>query len=266
MNLAGKRILLTGATGGIGQAIAKQLAAEGASLLLTARDAEALAAVAAGLPGNHVVCAADLSKAAERARLVDVVSEGKGLDVLINNAGSQQFGWFSALSEAAISRQLLLNLEVPVLLSHHLLPQLAASGEAVILNIGSTFGSIGHPGFSAYCASKFGLRGFSEALGRELADTGIRVSYLAPRATRTSLNAPAVNALNDALGTHSDSPEQVAAAVIRMLLDGSRRRHLGWPERFFAWLNQVLPAVVDRALRQQLTLIKRFALQQEITP
>ena len=265
MNLAGKRVLLTGATGGIGQAIATQLAAEGASLLLTARDADALAALATRLPGTHQVCVADLAKAPERARLASRVAAWGSLDVLINNAGSQQFGWFTEQTEDAISRQLLLNLEVPVLLSHDLMPQLAVPGEAVILNIGSTFGSIGHPGFSTYCASKFGLRGFSEALGRELADTGIRVCYLAPRATRTDLNGPAVNALNDALGTRSDSPQVVAAAVIAMLRDGSRRRHLGWPERFFAWLNQVLPAVVDRALRQQLALIKRFAMHQEIS-
>ena len=151
-----------------------------------------------------------------------------------------------------------------MLLVQALLPLLHREPQAAVVNIGSTFGSIGHPGFSAYCASKFGLRGFSEALARELADTGIVVSYLAPRATQTDLNSAAVVDFNHAAGNAVDPPAVVAAAVLDMLRTGQTRRWLGWPERFFAWLNQAFPSLVDRALRSQLGLIKSHAKPKEI--
>ena len=151
------------------------------------------------------------------------------------------------------------------MLVHDLMPHLRDAMEPVVLNIGSTFGSIGHPGFSAYCASKFGLRGFSEALRRELADTPVRVCYLAPRATRTELNGPRVDALNSALGVQSDAPVLVAAEVLRALQEPARFRiFLGWPEKLFVFLNSLLPRLVDQALRKQLPVIKRFAHQEDM--
>ena len=94
---------------------------------------------------------------------------------------------------------------------------------------------------------------------RELADGPVRVLYLAPRATRTAMNASAVVEMNRALGVAMDPPAQVAAAIVQALRDESPERHLGWPERFFARLNRLLPRVVDRALRGQLATIQRFA-------
>lgn len=124
------------------------------------------------------------------------------------------------------------------------------------------FGTIGFPGFSAYSASKFGLRGFAEALRRELADSGIRVLHLAPRATRTAINSDAVVAMNAALGAAMDAPQQVAAQIVQALRDEAPERALGWPEKFFARLNRLLPGLVDRALRKQLPTVKRFAAAQ----
>lgn len=93
-----------------------------------------------------------------------------------------------------------------MLLTHALLPLLQRAPEAAVVNVGSAFGALGHPGFTAYCASKFGLRGFTEALARELADGKIRVLYLAPRVTATAMNDSRVEALNTALGHVVDPP------------------------------------------------------------
>lgn len=129
----------------------------------------------------------------------------------------------------------------------------------MVVNIGSTFGSIGYPGFAAYCASKFALRGFSEALRRELADTRVKVMYIAPRATRTSMNEQSVVAMNDELKVAMDEPAWVAAAVVAAIGREREELYLGWPEKLFVRLNSLLPRVVDQALRKQLPIIQRFA-------
>jgi short-subunit dehydrogenase len=137
---------------------------------------------------------------------------------------------------------------------------------AQIVNVGSTFGSIGFPGFAAYSASKFAVRGFSEALRRELADSAIRVHYVAPRATSTALATDRVRAMNAELGVGMDSPETVAAAIERVLCEGRRELLLGAPERLFAKLNALLPTLVDRSLRRQLAVVRRYALPEIEVP
>jgi short-subunit dehydrogenase len=146
-------------------------------------------------------------------------------------------------------------------LVRRLLPLLERQPEACIVNVGSIFGYLGYPGHAAYCASKFALRGFSEALRRELADGPVRVLYFAPRATRTAMNGEHLCALNAELGVAMDDPAQVAQALLRLLRRPARERLLGMPERFFARLNQVLPGLVDRALRRQLPTIRRHSPQ-----
>jgi len=156
----------------------------------------------------------------------------------------------------------MINLVVPIQLCQSLLPLLEAQPEAAIVNIGSTFGSIGHPGFSTYCATKFGLRGFTESLRRELADTSVKVFYIAPRATKTDMNSKAVVELNRELGNAMDEPAIVVNEVIRLLK--TRRAgdyFLGWPEKLFVRINGLLPRVVDNAIGKQLAAIKRLARQ-----
>ena len=154
------------------------------------------------------------------------------------------------------------NLESPIRLTHALLPWLRAQPEAAIVNIGSTFGSIPFAGFAAYSAAKAGLRAFSQALRRELADSLIRVVHVAPRAIDTPLNAPAVNALNRQLKNHSDSPDAVAAQIVEILRNGRLEAHIGFPERLFAWLNGVAPGLIDRGLVGKLAAIKLHASSQ----
>ena len=103
------------------------------------------------------------------------------------------------------------------------------------------------PYAAAYAASKFALRGFSEALRREMADTGVGVLYVAPRATRTSMNSAQAVALNSALKVAMDPPESVADAVLRAIELDRSELYLGWPEKFFVRLNGLLPSEIGRA-------------------
>lgn len=144
-------------------------------------------------------------------------------------------------------------------LTHRLLPLLRQQGRALVVNLGSTFGSIGYPGFTAYCASKFALRGFSEALRRELADTLVKVLYFAPRATQTGMNGAQVVAMNDELNVAMDDPHSVALQLLAAIRREEEERYLGWPEKLFVRLNSLLPRLVDQALRKQLPIIQRFA-------
>lgn len=257
------KVLITGATGGIGAAMTATLLAAGHSVMATGRDQAALLE----LQKTHqcfqdrlaVVCA-DLSRVADRHQLVMAAAEWKGgINVLINNAGNADFSLFETQSTDVIERLLQVNLHVPIHLTHALLPVLQRHSFAHIVNVGSVFGAIGYPGNAVYCASKFGLRGFSESLRRELADTPVRVHLLAPRATRTQLNDTVVDALNAELGNAVDCPDAVAHTLLRLLAGSGGAAVIGFPEKIFARINAVLPSIVDRALRKQLPIIRRYA-------
>jgi len=261
MDINGKTIVLTGATGGIGRAIAERLNFEGAHLILVARNAERLTRLVEELGSHaHRAVSADLGSSEGRKSVVDACRADPGVSMLINCAGINDFGLFDKQSPDTIKSLIEINLMSPMLLCLDLLPLLQHRGEARIINIGSTFGSIGYPGFSTYCATKFGLRGFTEALRRELDDSNLRVSYIAPRATRTDLNSDNVVAMNDALGTAMDDPSLVAAEVMRDIHGQAKAdKYMGWPEKLFVRINALFPGLVDNSLRKQLPIIRRFA-------
>jgi short-subunit dehydrogenase len=262
MELNGARILLTGATGGLGRELARLFAEAGADLLLVGRDETRLGALITGLGGTgaRVECiAADINQPGDIARLAEA-ARGFGVNVLVNNAGVNAFGMFETQPWGESADVLKTNLLSPMQLTQALLPWLSRQPGAAILNIGSTFGSLPFPGFAAYSAAKAGLRAFSQALRRELADSRVDGVYVAPRAIDTPLNSPAVNALNRELGSHSDTPEHAARQIVAALRGGRRETHLGFPERLFAWLNGVVPALIDRALAGKLVSVKRHAL------
>jgi short-subunit dehydrogenase len=257
------RALITGGGGGIGGAIADELLVRGASVLLVDRDEAALRRAAERFAryGERVgTFAADLTRGADRERLCAAAAAWRGgVNVLINNAGVNHFRMFEDQPPEQLDLAIAINLQVPMHLCQELLPHLRRQPEACILNTGSVFGAIGYPGYAVYSATKFAVRGFTEALRRELADSNVEVRYVAPRATRTSINTSAVERMNAELGVAMDPPELVARAVCDMLAGGKLEAVLGWPEKLFARVNGLLPRVVDGALRKQLPVIRRYA-------
>ena len=250
------RILLTGASGGIGAALAQAFAREGHAILLQGRREAGLAELKRSL-GDDADCEtviADLTNAADRERLCQR-ARAFAVDTLCTNAGINQFG---AFPDSDVSAIIDTNVTATLLLTQTLLPLLLDGARPRIIIIGSAFGAIGFPGYAAYSASKFALRGFSEALGREYADTALSVHYLSPRATETSMNDSRVTALNVELGTQTDTPELVASQVLRALRSDRRRLQLGAAETLQTRFNALFPGLVDRALRAKLPVIKKY--------
>jgi len=255
-------ILLTGAAGGIGSVIADYFAANGAALLLTDLNNAALSELAERLQKQHTArvetVAADLSSEHGR-RQIAAAARAFRANVLINSAGYNRFGLLADISDTDVERIFTINAVSPILLCKALLPWLTSQKSAHIVNIGSTFGSLGYPGFAGYSASKFALRGFSESLRRELADTSVKVHYLAPRAVRTAFNEDAVNRMNAALGVAMDTPDVIPAAIAHMLKRGQSEHYIGRPERFFVKLNALFHKLVDKGLSGQLATIQQHA-------
>ncbi|MCO8162273.1 SDR family oxidoreductase [Pseudomonas sp. 21LCFQ010] len=263
MQLHDARVIVTGASGGIGLQIVAALCAQGAKVVAVSRQGQALGPLLALYPDRLSWLAADLCNAAGRQQVVAEAQRLQGFNLLVNAAGSNHFSMLEQLPEQDIESMLQLNLLAPMLLARQLLPMLKQADSAMIVNVGSTYGSIGYAGYTAYCASKFGLRGFSEALRRELADSRCRVLYVAPRATRTAMNSSAAQALNAALNSQVDEPAHVAGAVLHAIIGDRNELYLGWPERLFVRLNNLLPMLVDRGLRKHLPLIRQYSSQSK---
>ncbi|MBA6292902.1 SDR family oxidoreductase [Colwellia sp. MB3u-70] len=265
--MTNNNILLTGATGGIGQAFSQLLFSSGANLVLVGRNQVKLTQLKAELLASNpeaknsvLTFVVDILQPAQRAHLIaQLALLPFEVNLLINNAGVSQFKLFEQASESEISHIMTTNTIAPMQLTQALLPLLKQCDKAQIINIGSTYGSIGFPGYTAYCASKFALRGFSQTLSRELADSNIRVKYLAPRATQTSLNSSEVEKLNAELNSTVDSAETVAKALLTLIMQSSEERYIGWPEKIFVRINQLFPSLVSQSIIKQLPIIKKYA-------
>lgn len=246
MKASKSRIVLTGASGGIGRAAAEELVRRGAALMLVGRSAAQLAAQARALGRQATWQVCDLSDAAALTALAGAAAAWRA-NVLVHGAGMPAFGRLESIEAAQMQQVLTMNLLAPMLLTQALLPHLRAQREAQVLCIGSALGRLGLPGYSVYSASKFGLRGFAEALRRELADSPVRVKYLGPRSTRTAFNEPAVETYNRATGTAMDAPEQVARALVALLESDAAEAFVGFPEKLAVRLNGIAPTWLDGA-------------------
>lgn len=253
MQLRDRRFLLLGGTGGIGQALIPLLLSEGARLLVATRRPDSIS-----LPEGVTAVKLDLAAKDLDRQLQSVTDEWPDLYGVIHCAGQNRFASVEQSTMADIDDQLMVNLRSAMVVARHFVPMFRALDGGALVFVGSTFGSIGYPGYSAYCATKFGLRGFTEALRRELADSPLQVLYFAPRATATAMNPESVTQLNRALGNAMDPPDQVAAQLIAAMKRDQRRCFLGWPEKLFVAINGVLPRLVDRAMLKQLPVIRRF--------
>jgi short-subunit dehydrogenase len=243
-----RRVLITGAGSGIGRALAIEAAARGLAPILAGRHEGTLAetaALIAAAPSRIVV--ADVTTEEGRAALR--TAAGATLDFLINNAGTLAVGHLGAQDDLAVAQMVATNLTAPILLTRDLLPALRAVSGRVV-NIGSVFGDIAYPYFAAYSATKFGLRGFSDALRRELSGQGVGVTYIAPRATRTAAEtvfAPLIEPLRMTL----DDPDTVARQAWDAILAGRRESFPQGPERLFVLAQRLFPALVDRSVGAQ---------------
>ena len=209
MKVAGSKVLLTGATGGLGAAIARALHARGAQLVLTGRRTDVLAPLADELGGAQAI-AADLAKRADVERLA---GEAPDVDILVANAALPATGHVLELSQSQIDTMLEVNLNAPIALARALAPAMVARGHGHIVLMSSLSGKVAAPASSIYSATKFGLRGFAHGARADLRGTGVGVSVIMPGFVRDAgMFADAGIKLPPGVGT--SSPEQVADAVI----------------------------------------------------
>jgi short-subunit dehydrogenase len=259
-NDTSSRILLTGASHGIGRCTALELGRRGAQLVLVGRSAPSLEAVcrevvAAG--GQAIPLVADLLE--RRGELVDEAALLLGgLDALVHVAGAVSFRPFETETSSGLEDLLTLNLVAPLDLSRAALAIFKQQGSGHLVHVGSIFGSVGFPHFTAYSASKFGLRGFCEALRRELVDTRIAVTYVAPRATRTRL-ADRFGRMAAETKMPLDEPEWVAERIVAAMERRRPETFLGWAERIFVRLDACFPRLVDRLITGQTRTARPFA-------
>ena len=210
MDLAGKTVLLSGATGGIGMAIARDLAGRGATLVLSSRKQEALDELAASLPGDgHRTVACDLADDGAAERLV---AEAGETDVLIANAALPASGRLEDFSQADLGRALRVNLEAPVRMARELLPPWRERDSGHFVFVSSLAGKAASPRSSLYSATKFGLRGFSLGLRADLRPTGVSASVVMPGFIRDA-GMFAESGAKPPAGVGTSSPEEVAEGV-----------------------------------------------------
>jgi short-subunit dehydrogenase len=178
MDLDGARALITGASGGLGTAIARELAEHGARLVLSGRNLDRLEAARAALPdGGHIVVPADLARPEAPEQLVAAAGD---VDVFVSNAGLPASGWLDEYEADQLARALRVNLEAPMQIARLLAPRLLERRRGHLAFVSSLAGKVPSPGLSIYCASKFGLRGFALALATELRSSGVGVTVVCP--------------------------------------------------------------------------------------
>lgn len=213
MALASGNVLLTGATGGIGHAIARAFAARGANLIITGRRAEVLESLASELGARALSC--DLASREDVERLLRSVDDVP-LDVLVANAALPASGVLTDLSQEQIDRMLEVNLRAPIALARALAPAMIERGRGHMVFISSLSGRAANPASSIYSATKFGLRGFALSLREDLRPYGVGASTVLPGfISDAGMFAEADVELPRGVGTRT--PEQVGAAVISVI-------------------------------------------------
>ena len=239
MRLKGKRVVLTGGGGGLGSRITTLMQKKGAHLTIVDRVKE--------LPFEADLITGDLST---QEGILAIAKEVQAVepDILINLAGVQYFGPVEQQSPDSIMLSYMINLAAPVLLSQAVIAGMRERKSGQIVNIGSIFGSINFAHFATYSSTKAGLKGFSEALRRELHGSGVGVTYIAPRAIKTPLNSPLVMRYAKLTKMKMDDPDKVVRKIVRAIIKGRKDVYIGFPESFFVRINALLPRLVDGSL------------------
>ncbi|TWT90699.1 Diacetyl reductase [(S)-acetoin forming] [Pseudobythopirellula maris] len=255
-SLRDKRVVLTGASTGIGRVLALRLAREGARLVLVARNQEKLAGVAEEarrLGGEAVVCAGDVTDPIVRtAALQTAKAEFGGLDLLINNAGVSALGRFVGSDPDRLRSVMELNLFAAAELIRGAAPMLADGDDPLVVNMGSVLGHVGAPHNSEYCASKFALRGLSEAIRPELRRSGIGLLLVSPGTVATEFFDHVVDKRNDPPWgkPRGVTPERVARRTVRAMKWRRREIVVGCAAHAMVLANRLFPRLVRCALRR----------------
>jgi short-subunit dehydrogenase len=259
----GKRVILTGASSGIGNALARQLAAAGAKLALAARSADKLAALEADLRGTGadvVAVPSDITRPDDREHVVSTaVARWGGLDMLVNNAGVASWGHFQTSTEEINRVTMEVNFFGPVELTRLAVPYLTEGDRPAVVNVTSMCGRRGMPAWPEYSASKFALVGMSEALRGELARFGIDVVTIVPGLTNSDLNRHLLRneGRADIRYDKGMSPEYVAGRIVKAIRNDSREVVLGREARLMLLANRFFPRLLNRLIARKVTRLYR---------
>lgn len=252
--ISGKRVLITGASSGIGWHLATQLAAAGATVVLCARRKERLDELAEQVQakgGTAIVFAGDVAQQDYRQQLIDLCQKDLGgLDILINNAGIGAMGRFDDASPERIRQIFEVNFFALAELVRISLPLLKRGDDPAIVNISSVLGHRAAPLKSEYCASKFAVHGFSDAIRAELATDGVGVLLVSPSTTDSEFFDASIEDETDKdwKKRGAMSPDVVATKTIRAI---RKRRHeiiLTFGGRILVWVDRLIPGLANRLM------------------
>ena len=251
-DLHNKRVAITGASSGIGLELAKQLATEGCRLIINARRESRLVELKSELADSGCQCeivVGDVSEATTRTAILETAqNQFGGLDILINNAGIGAMGRFDEADPQRLREIFEVNFFAVAELIRESLPLLKSGHEPVIVNLSSVLGHRAAPLKSEYCASKFAIHGFSDAIRAELSRDGIDLLLVSPSTTDSEFFDSAIedDTKKDWKKSGAMPPEKVAAKTIRAI---KKRRHeiiLTYGGRILVWLDRIIPGIANR--------------------
>jgi short-subunit dehydrogenase len=266
-SITGGRILVTGASQGIGRAIAQAAAGRGAKVLAVARSEgqlQELALKARAQGGTLDPLVADVTNPEDRRRMVEAARQHfGGLDVLVNNAGIGATGHFAEVSPDRLRKIMEVNFFALTETTRAFLPLLREGHQPAIVNISSIAGKRGIPARSEYSASKFAVQGFSEALRAEVAKDGLDVIVVCPGLTQTNFSQNMIEQKARLPLDHMRgmSAEQVAAATLRAIELGRREVCLTLQGRLITLVSRFLPWLADRIAARRVRRLFRDEIE-----
>jgi len=255
-NFNGRTAVVTGAAGGIGAALAKSLFDRGCHLALADVNEEGLQAVARGLSGDNRRVTTHVCDVGNRDAIYQFASEVEsrhgGADLLFNNAGVATMGTFQQVNEQDFEWLLGINLLGPIRMTRAFLPMLQQASTAHIVNISSIFGVVAPPGHTAYCASKFGLLGFSDSLRHEFSDSSIKVTTVHPGGIDTNIASSSRTPkdvsneeVEESIRSMEEKlvmpPSKAAEIIVEAVQRGRPRVYVGSDAKRLAFIQRLFP-------------------------
>jgi short-subunit dehydrogenase len=255
-SLTERRVVITGASSGVGRALALELAPHKPRLILVARSEQPLAELVTELNSRGATAEAvvgDVTDPTKRATIIDRVNDRwGGLDILVNNAGISTHSRFADSSEATMRQIMELNFFAAAELTRRCLPLLRQGDDPLVVNVDSVLGHRGAPHNSEYSASKFALRGWSEALRAELSRDAVGVLVVSPGTIDTEFFDHLVEPAQPLPWGKPKgiSPEAAARQIVRAIRLRRREIYPNWRGRLLVWLNRLCPGLVDRLMNR----------------